>query len=171
MLTLSSKVGYVMNATSVRKSSWSTPGVSNTATCDNGPPVRSPTSLSNTLFKNVLESTSPFMYISAFPSCASFTAVRAAWFKSGSLMISYPSSRFIPISAAISRIFASSPTRIAFAMPFSFASFTAARTASSWAAATATVFISHSFTLPMIDSKLGFIPLLPLFFIISSNFS
>ena len=39
------------------------------------------------------------------------------------------------------------------------------------AEATGTVFISHSFTLPMIDSKLGFIPLLPLFFIINSNFS
>ena len=43
-------------------------GISNTQTCDNGFPVRKPTSLSNTLFKNVLVSKSPFMYMSALPS-------------------------------------------------------------------------------------------------------
>ncbi len=55
-----------MNATSVKKRSCSIPGISNTQTCDRVRPVRRPTSLSRILFKKVLVSRRPFMYISAF---------------------------------------------------------------------------------------------------------
>ncbi len=64
------------------------PGTSNTATWDRGLPVRSPTSLSRTLFRKSLVSMIPFIYMSALPSWASFTAFREAAIISGSSMIS-----------------------------------------------------------------------------------
>ena len=142
-----------MNATSVKKRSCSIPGISNTQTCDRVRPVRRPTSLSRILFKKVLVSRRPFMYISAFPSWASLTAVSAAVHSSGSLMIS-KSETSILSSSAIALILASSPTRIALAMPRSLAALTASRTALSCATATETVFCPHSFTLEISPSKL-----------------
>ena len=152
MFTLSSRVGYVINATSVKNRSLSIPGISNTHTWESTPPVRRPTSLFRTLFKKFLESISPFIYISAFPSWASFTAFKDAWIISGSSIISYPS-RSMPMDAAISLIFASSPTKIASAMPLFLASLTASSTASSCATETATFFIPHSPTLAKMSSK------------------
>ena len=131
-----------MKATSVKKSNCSTPLISKRQTCDKGLPVRRPTSLSKILFKNPFVSIKPFMYISALPSLTSLTAVRAASVVSSTLIISKPS-KSISISAAISLIFSSSPTKIALAMLRSFAAFTASSTGVSCATATATVFISH----------------------------
>ena len=152
METLSSSVGYGIKATSVKNNRRSIPGISNTHTWDSALPVRSPTSLSRILFKKVLESSRPFIYISALPSCTNFTAVRDACTISGSLMISY-SARFMPNCAAISRIIASSPTRIASAMPRSLAAFTASNTALSCAAATDTTFLPQVETLDNNSSK------------------
>ena len=148
-----------MNATSVKKRRWSIPSMSNTHTWDKGFPVRSPTSLSRTLFKKPFVSIRPFMYISAFPSCTSFTAVRAAWVVSSTLMISKPL-RSMSMEDAISLIFASSPTNMASAIFLSFAAFTASRTAESWATATATFLVPHSLTLAIKSANVLLICLL-----------
>ena len=81
------------------------------------------------------------MYISAFLLCTSSTALSAAC------------------------IFASSPTRIASAIPFSLAALTASRTASSCAQQTETVFFSHLVTCSTKSPKLLLI------FLTSLNFS
>ena len=140
--TLSSNVGYGINATSVRKNIFSKPSISNRHTCDKALPVLSPTSLLSTLFRNPFVSMRPFMYISASPSCTSLTAVRAASVGSFTSIISKPS-KLISMLAAISLILSASPTRIASAISLSFAAFTASRTASSCATATASFFLLH----------------------------
>ena len=139
ILTLSARVGYVLKATSVKNRRRSMPSISNTHTWESIFPVRSPTSLFNTLFKNVFVSSSPFKRISASPLCTSSTAFNAAASVSGSLMIS-KSVRSMSIEAAISRILASSPTRMAVAMFCSFAALTACSTGSSCALETETFF-------------------------------
>ncbi len=87
--------------------------------------------------KNVFVSSNPFKRISALPLCTSSTAFNAAASVSGSLMIS-KSVRSISIEAAISRILASSPTRMAVAIFCSFAALTACSTGSSCALETKT---------------------------------
>ena len=134
-----------MKATSVRNNRWSMPSTSNTHTWDNGLPVRRPTSLSRTLFKKPLVSIRPFIYISALPSWTSLTAVLAASVTSSTWTIS-KSFKSIFKEAAISRIFASSPTKMASAILLSFATLTASNTAESWATATATFLVPHSLT-------------------------
>ena len=154
---LSSSVGYGINATSVRNTSLSIPGISNTHTCDRGLPVLRPTSLLSTLFKNVPVGRSPLRYISASPSCTSFTALRDASVISFSSIILY-SDIFIPRDSPISLILSSSPTRIALAIPRSLATFTASSTAASCATATDRVLVLHSPTLER--SSLKFLAIL-----------
>ena len=128
------------------------PSTSNTHTWDKGLPVLKPTSLSRTLFKKCFVSIKPFMYISALPSCTSFTAAREASISSSTLTIS-KSLISTWISDAIALIFASSPTRIASAIFLSLAALTASKTAESCATATETFFIGISFTLEIKSSK------------------
>ena len=83
----------------------------------------------------------PFITSCASPLCTSFTAASADFLISGSftMVTLFTSSS---ISSAIWRIFASSPQRVASAIPICTASFTASRTGLSSAAATAILFFS-----------------------------
>ena len=157
-----------MKATSVRNNRWSIPLISNTHTWESALPVRRPTSLFNTLFKKSFVGRSPFMYMSALPSCTSFTAVRDASMSSATWMIS-KSLMSIFNSSATFRILSLSPTRMASAILRSLAALTASSTAESCATATETFFISISLTFAINSSKVLLICLHLIFFDLTSQ--
>ena len=141
MAIFSSSVGYMTIAASVIRIRRSNFTESNTATWLKILPVRSPHSLFNTARRKSAVPMRPFITSCASPLCTSFTAASADFLISGSftMVTLFTSSS---ISSAIWRIFASSPQRVASAIPICTASFTASRTGLSSAAATAILFFS-----------------------------